>query len=107
MESFIITILKVKLKQDRIRTCCEDNELHTEHQAMVLMSSYYAVIQTVSSYFAKGHLREGKCHLSLGNAKAASRCFKKVLELEPTNREAKQEVSYSSNFNTFFPAKNC
>uniref|UniRef100_A0A665TD73 DnaJ homolog subfamily C member 7-like n=1 Tax=Echeneis naucrates TaxID=173247 RepID=A0A665TD73_ECHNA len=27
--------------------------------------------------FMKGHLREGKCHLSLGNAMAASRCFEK------------------------------
>ncbi|XP_044033557.1 dnaJ homolog subfamily C member 7-like isoform X2 [Siniperca chuatsi] len=41
--------------------------------------------------FMKGHLREGKCHLSLGNAMAASRCFQKVLELEPSNREAQQE----------------
>lgn len=55
-------------------------------------SSYYAAIQTVYCHVAQGHLREGKCHLSLGNAKAASRCFKKVLELEPSNREAKQEV---------------
>ncbi|TKS89665.1 DnaJ -like protein subfamily C member 7 [Collichthys lucidus] len=41
--------------------------------------------------FMKGHLREGKCHLLLGNAMAASRCFQKVLELEPSNREAQQE----------------
>uniref|UniRef100_A0AAQ4Q1L4 J domain-containing protein n=1 Tax=Gasterosteus aculeatus aculeatus TaxID=481459 RepID=A0AAQ4Q1L4_GASAC len=41
--------------------------------------------------FMKGHLREGKCHLSLGNAMAANRCFKKVLELEPSNKEAQQE----------------
>ncbi|XP_054624900.1 dnaJ homolog subfamily C member 7-like isoform X1 [Dunckerocampus dactyliophorus] len=41
--------------------------------------------------FMKGHLREGKCHLSLGNAMAASRCFQKVLEMEPSNREAQQE----------------
>uniref|UniRef100_A0AAX7SLV1 DnaJ homolog subfamily C member 7 n=1 Tax=Astatotilapia calliptera TaxID=8154 RepID=A0AAX7SLV1_ASTCA len=41
--------------------------------------------------FMKGHLREGKCHLSLGNAMAANRCFQKVLELEPSNREAQQE----------------
>ena len=41
---------------------------------------------------SQGHLREGKCHLSLGNAMAASRCFQKVLELEPSNREAQQEV---------------
>lgn len=60
---------------------------------MVSVSSYYAVMSTnCFSHVAQGHLREGKCHLSLGNAKAASRCFKKVLELEPSNREAKQEV---------------
>ncbi|MEQ2267786.1 DnaJ subfamily C member 7, partial [Xenotaenia resolanae] len=41
--------------------------------------------------FMKGHLREGKCHMSLGNAMAASRCFQKVLELDPNIREAKQE----------------
>uniref|UniRef100_A0A8B9RFS1 DnaJ homolog subfamily C member 7 n=1 Tax=Astyanax mexicanus TaxID=7994 RepID=A0A8B9RFS1_ASTMX len=41
--------------------------------------------------FTKGHLREGKCHLSLGNAMAASRCFQKVLELDPTNTQALQE----------------
>lgn len=60
---------------------------------MVSVSSCYAVMSTNSfSRVAQGHLREGKCHLSLGNAKAASRCFKKVLELEPSNQEAKQEV---------------
>ncbi|CAK6956657.1 dnaJ homolog subfamily C member 7-like [Scomber scombrus] len=42
--------------------------------------------------FMKGHLREGKCHLSLGNARAAGRCFQKVLEMEPSNREAQQET---------------
>ncbi|XP_061604836.1 dnaJ homolog subfamily C member 7 [Phyllopteryx taeniolatus] len=42
--------------------------------------------------FMKGHLREGKCHLSLGNAMAASRCFQKVLELEADNSQAQQEL---------------
>uniref|UniRef100_A0AAQ4R165 DnaJ (Hsp40) homolog, subfamily C, member 7 n=1 Tax=Gasterosteus aculeatus aculeatus TaxID=481459 RepID=A0AAQ4R165_GASAC len=42
--------------------------------------------------FMKGHLREGKCHLSLGNAMAASRCFQRVLELEPDNSQAQQEL---------------
>uniref|UniRef100_A0AAQ6IFE3 DnaJ homolog subfamily C member 7 n=1 Tax=Anabas testudineus TaxID=64144 RepID=A0AAQ6IFE3_ANATE len=42
--------------------------------------------------FVKGHLREGKCHLSLGNAMAANRCFQRVLELEPDNSQAQQEV---------------
>lgn len=41
----------------------------------------------------QGHLREGKCHLSLGNAMAASRCFQRVLELEPDNSQVQQEVS--------------
>uniref|UniRef100_A0A8C2WMW7 J domain-containing protein n=1 Tax=Cyclopterus lumpus TaxID=8103 RepID=A0A8C2WMW7_CYCLU len=34
----------------------------------------------LDEYFMKGHLREGKCHLTLGNAM-----------LEPSNREAQQE----------------
>ncbi|CAL9699657.1 unnamed protein product [Knipowitschia caucasica] len=46
--------------------------------------------------FMKGHLREGKCHLSLGNAMAAGRSFQKVLELEPSNREALQENKHAS-----------
>ncbi|XP_049419489.1 dnaJ homolog subfamily C member 7-like [Epinephelus fuscoguttatus] len=46
--------------------------------------------------FMKGHLREGKCHLLLGNAMAASRCFQKVLELDPSNREAQQENKTAS-----------
>lgn len=49
------------------------------------------VLRSVHS-ISQGHLREGKCHLSLGNAMAASRCFQKVLELEPSSREAQQEV---------------
>ncbi|XP_053554934.1 dnaJ homolog subfamily C member 7 isoform X2 [Bombina bombina] len=42
--------------------------------------------------FVKGHQREGKCHLTLGNAMAATRCFQKVVELEPNNEQARQEV---------------
>lgn len=49
-----------------------------------------------ASCVTQGHLRQGKCHLSLGNAKAASRCFRKVLELEPSNGEAQKEVQTSS-----------
>ncbi|TRY59836.1 hypothetical protein DNTS_035258 [Danionella cerebrum] len=41
--------------------------------------------------FVKGHMREGKCHLLLGNAKAAIRCLQKVLDLEPDNSQAQQE----------------
>ncbi|XP_078281077.1 dnaJ homolog subfamily C member 7 isoform X2 [Rhinoraja longicauda] len=42
--------------------------------------------------FVKGHLREGKCHLSLGNAMAAGRCFQRVLELEGDNSQAYTEL---------------
>uniref|UniRef100_A0A8C5PGY9 DnaJ heat shock protein family (Hsp40) member C7 n=1 Tax=Leptobrachium leishanense TaxID=445787 RepID=A0A8C5PGY9_9ANUR len=44
--------------------------------------------------FVKGHQREGKCHLSLGNAMAATRCLQKVLELEPNNEPARQDVVF-------------
>lgn len=52
----------------------------------------------------QGHLREGKCHLSLGNAMAAIRCFQKVLELEPSNREAHKEVNNPDFICSFFIA---
>ncbi|KAF7239173.1 hypothetical protein EYD10_14163 [Varanus komodoensis] len=42
--------------------------------------------------FVRGHLREGKCHLSLGNAMAASRCFQRVLELDHKNTQAQKEA---------------
>lgn len=57
------------------------------------MSRFYTVLsRKCAPRVPQGHLREGKCHLLLGNAMAASRCFQKVLELEPSNREAQQEV---------------
>ncbi|KAM6189784.1 dnaJ homolog subfamily C member 7 isoform 2-T2 [Sarcoramphus papa] len=46
--------------------------------------------------FVRGHLREGKCHLSLGNAMAASRCFQRVLELDHKNTQAQQELKNAS-----------
>lgn len=49
-------------------------------------------VWSCSPFSTQGHLREGKCHMSLGNAMAASRCFQKVLELDLNNKEAKQEV---------------
>uniref|UniRef100_A0A2K5PKZ6 Uncharacterized protein n=1 Tax=Cebus imitator TaxID=2715852 RepID=A0A2K5PKZ6_CEBIM len=42
--------------------------------------------------FVRGHLREGKCHLSLGNAMAACRSFQRALELDHKNAQAQQEV---------------
>ncbi|XP_032831508.2 dnaJ homolog subfamily C member 7 isoform X1 [Petromyzon marinus] len=46
--------------------------------------------------FVKGHLREGKCHVALGSSNASVRCFQKVLELEPSNKQAEQELKNAS-----------
>lgn len=54
--------------------------------------SYIGYRLSCTSLYTQGHLREGKCHLSLGNAMAASRCFQRVLEIEPDNSQAQQEV---------------
>lgn len=53
----------------------------------------YQLCFVTSFLHTQGHLREGKCHLLLGNAMAANRCFQKVLELEPENNHVQQEVS--------------
>jgi len=36
--------------------------------------------------FVKGYVREGKCHLCLGDYSSALRCFQRVKELEPSNK---------------------
>ncbi|CAB1341665.1 unnamed protein product [Coregonus sp. 'balchen'] len=70
----------------RHREALEDSQ-----QAVRLDDTFMKPVNCEST-FPKGHLREGKCHLSLGNAMAASRCFHRVLELEPDNSQAQQEV---------------
>ncbi|KAK3593529.1 hypothetical protein CHS0354_037055 [Potamilus streckersoni] len=42
--------------------------------------------------FVKGYLREGKCYIALGDPVAAVRSYSKVLELEPNNENALQEM---------------
>ncbi|KAL3854349.1 hypothetical protein ACJMK2_013622 [Sinanodonta woodiana] len=42
--------------------------------------------------FVKGYLREGKCYTALGDPDAAVRSYNKVLELEPENENALQEL---------------
>lgn len=83
------------------------------HQELCWHSSFCSKTATeqkkwwfrVCFIFLQGHLREGKCHLSLGNAMAASRCFLKVLEMEPSNREAQQEVGITQMFHQFLRCK--
>ena len=38
-------------------------------------------------------MREGKCHLALGDAMAAERSYKRVLDLEKGNEVALDDVS--------------
>ena len=40
----------------------------------------------------QGHLREAKCHLAMGEAVAAIHSYDRVLNLDPNNNQAKNEV---------------
>ena len=40
----------------------------------------------------QGYLREGKCHMALGDPSAAIRCYNHVLQIEKNNSQAKSEV---------------
>ncbi|XP_046722835.1 dnaJ homolog subfamily C member 7 [Silurus meridionalis] len=79
---------------------CPKNASYYGNRAATLMmlSRYREALEDsqqavrLDDTFMKGHLREGKCHLLLGNAMAASRCFQKVLELESDNSQAQQEL---------------
>uniref|UniRef100_A0A672RCY1 Uncharacterized protein n=1 Tax=Sinocyclocheilus grahami TaxID=75366 RepID=A0A672RCY1_SINGR len=79
---------------------CPKNASYYGNRAATLMmlSRYREALEDsqqavrLDDTFMKGHMREGKCHLLLGNAMAASRCFQKVLELEPDNSQVQQEV---------------
>ncbi|CAG02333.1 unnamed protein product, partial [Tetraodon nigroviridis] len=76
----------------RYREALEDCQ-----QAVRLDNSFMKAIYKLKIWYTQGHLREGKCHLSLGNAMAASRCFQRVLELEPDNSQAQQELKNSES----------
>ncbi|XP_028843198.1 dnaJ homolog subfamily C member 7 [Denticeps clupeoides] len=79
---------------------CPKNASYYGNRAATLMmlSRYREALEDsqqavrLDDTFVKGHLREGKCHLTLGNSMAASRCFQKVLELEPDHSPAQQEL---------------
>ena len=42
----------------------------------------------------KGYYRAGKCHLAMGSIGNATRCLQKVLEKDPKNKDAQNDVSY-------------
>jgi len=43
--------------------------------------------------YLQGYLREGKCHIALGDPSAAVRSYQTVLELDPENQTVKKDVS--------------
>jgi len=43
--------------------------------------------------FTKGHLREAKCHLAMGELATATCCYQKVLDLDSTNTAAMNELN--------------
>ncbi|GAB1600936.1 dnaJ homolog subfamily C member 7-like isoform X1 [Argonauta hians] len=47
---------------------------------------------SLDSNFIKGHLREAKCHMMLGDTCASLRSYETVLQLDPTNAIAEKEV---------------
>merc|ERR1712137_1514615 len=46
----------------------------------------------IDDKFVKGYLREGKCHIALGDPPAAIRIYNMVLQLEKNNSQAKTEL---------------
>ncbi|XP_052235097.1 dnaJ homolog subfamily C member 7-like isoform X3 [Dreissena polymorpha] len=51
--------------------------------------------------FVKGFMREGKCHLSLGDPSSAMRAYNRVLQLEPKNQAAKKELHLAESLQKF------
>jgi predicted TPR repeat methyltransferase len=49
----------------------------------------------------QGYLREAKCHLSMGEIATAIHVYDKVLQIEPANATAKNEVMNQSVFHLF------
>ncbi|XP_016109752.1 dnaJ homolog subfamily C member 7-like [Sinocyclocheilus grahami] len=88
---------------------CPKNASYYGNRAATLMmlSRYREALEDsqqavrLDDTFMKGHMREGKCHLLLGNAMAASRCFQKVLELEPDNSQVQQELKNAESILEF------
>ncbi|KTF92142.1 hypothetical protein cypCar_00036029 [Cyprinus carpio] len=88
---------------------CPKNASYYGNRAATLMmlSRYREALEDsqqavrLDDTFMKGHMREGKCHLLLGNAMAASRCFQKVQELEPENSQVQQELKSAESILEF------
>ena len=64
------------------------------------LSSFYCQLLCLSLYVLQGHMREGKCHLAMGELAAALNCFHRAAQIEPKNQAAKDEVISNSNHMT-------
>uniref|UniRef100_A0A8D2FJT2 Uncharacterized protein n=1 Tax=Theropithecus gelada TaxID=9565 RepID=A0A8D2FJT2_THEGE len=68
---------------------CPKNASYYSNRAAILMM----LGMKLADGFFRGHLREGKCHLSPGNAMAAHCSFQKALELDHNNAHSQQEFT--------------
>ncbi|XP_033728700.1 dnaJ homolog subfamily C member 7-like isoform X1 [Pecten maximus] len=55
----------------------------------------------IDSAFVKGYVREGKCHLALGDPVAAGRSYQQVLMLEPENSTALTDLAVADRVKKF------
>jgi DnaJ family protein C protein 7 len=90
----------LKLYNEAIELCPTCAAFFSNRAATFMMLSQYDKALedsrrtvTLDPTFLKGHLREAKCHLAMGEPAAAVRCYEKVLETEPNNQVAKAELT--------------
>ncbi|XP_029649856.1 dnaJ homolog subfamily C member 7 isoform X1 [Octopus sinensis] len=85
--------------EDAIRLCPAHAPYYGNRAATYIMMMKYPealadarTAVSLDNTFLKGHLREGKCHMMLGDTCAALRSYETVLQLDPTNATARKEV---------------
>ncbi|KAH0516036.1 DnaJ-like protein subfamily C member 7 [Microtus ochrogaster] len=74
-----------------IDMCPKNASYYGNRAATLMMLGRFREALGDAQHFIQGHLREGKCHLSLGNAMAACRSSQRALELDHKNAQAQQE----------------
>lgn len=94
--------------EDAIRMCPTHAPYYGNRSATYIMMSKYSealadarIAVSLDDTFVKGHLREAKCHLMLGESSAAIRSYETVLQLEPSNLIALKEIKFAQQMQEF------
>ncbi|XP_064647220.1 dnaJ homolog subfamily C member 7-like [Lineus longissimus] len=89
----------LKLYSDAITLCPTCAAYYGNRSATLMMLGRYRealddAMQSVliDDGFVKGHIRQAKCLLALGDALSSERTYIRVLELDPSNATAREEV---------------